>query len=241
MNAPPRRLRVDHAGAGGRLAGHRPGERQHHRRGRQQQQQARLPAERIHEQVRVGKGDEPADARRHAERGDGAGALVGRRGATDRTDQRVEPGAADADAEQDAADEQVVARLGRIHEIHAGHRRHRARDHDPAGAVAVGDHAGEDGAETPHQVGHRHRHGERLAADAQLLGHGRQIEPHHLAQPHGDADDEAGGEDDHPQRPGGGGRRWRDFLHGGVSPWLLSAAYSMRWAHDEREYFSGLP
>ena len=127
MNAAPRRLRVDHAGAGSRLAGDRPGERQHHRRRRQQQQQARLPAEQIHEQVRVGKGDEAADAAGHAERGNGAGALLGRRGATDRTDQRVEPGAADADAEQHAADQQVVARLGRIHEIDAGHRRHRAR------------------------------------------------------------------------------------------------------------------
>ena len=117
----------------------------------------------------------------------------------------------------------------------------RARDHDPAGTVAVGDHAGEDGAEAPHQVGDRHRHGERLAADAELLGHGRQIEPHHLPQPHGDADDQAGRQDDHPQRPGGGRRR-RDFLHGERDSSVATRAHIARVGrHDEREYFSGLP
>ena len=87
-----------------------------------------------------------------------------------------------------------------------------ADDH-AAGAVAVGDHAGEHRAEAPHQVGDRHRRRERLAADAELLGHRRQVEPHHLAEAHGDADDQPGRQHDDPEGPGGARRRRDDFLH----------------------------
>ena len=43
------------------------------------------------------------------------------------------------------------------------------------------------------------------------------------------------------KRPGVARRRRRDFLHGGVGPWLRSAAYTRAGRHDESEYFSRPP
>ena len=138
--------------------------------------------------------------------------------------------------EQDAADQQVEAGLGGIHQIDAGHRRERAGDDHAAGAVAVGDHAGEHGADAPDQVGDRHGRGERLAADAELLGHRRQVEPHHLPQAHGDADDEAGAQDDEPQRAGVRAAPAARLSAWARFPWFASGAYYRRMqSHGERE------
>ena len=59
--------------------------------------------------------------------------------------------------------------LGRVHDVHARHGRKRTGHDHASGAVAIGHHAGEHGAEAPHQIGDRHGGGERLAADAKLL------------------------------------------------------------------------
>ena len=131
-----------------------------------------------------------------------AGALLRRRSAARGPDQRVEPRAADADAHQHAADEQVEARSGGPHVVDAGHARERSRHHDAAGAVAVGDHAGEHRARCPTiRLAMAMRRRERLAADAQLLGHRRHVESHHLANAHGDADDQPCRQHDDPQGP----------------------------------------
>src|SRR5262249_8225715 len=50
--------------------------------------------------------------------------------------------------------------------------------------------------------------------DAELGRHWRQVEPHPLAQPHGNAANEARRQDHHPQRAAAGGRFWCEvFLH----------------------------
>ena len=73
--------------------------------------QSRLACQPTHfdQQMHHRQRDEAADAGRHADRGDGAQPLLGRGQPADGADQRGDAGAADADAHQDAADQQIRA------------------------------------------------------------------------------------------------------------------------------------
>ena len=125
--------------------------------------------------------------------------LLGRRRAADGANQRGNAGAADADAEQDAAEHEVEPALGHVHDVHPRHgRKHTGHDH-ASGAVAIRHHAGPHRAEAPGQIGDRHGGRERLTADAKLQRHGRQVKAHHLAQSHGDPANQSRREDDEPQ------------------------------------------
>jgi hypothetical protein len=148
--------------------------------------------------VRIGKGHEAADAARHPKAGDRARAFVGRCRPADGADQRGDAGAAHANAEQDAAEHQVEAVAGCIHNVHARHGRKHTRHNDAAGAIAIRHHAGQHRTQTPRQIGNRHRGGERLATDAEFVRHGRQVKAHHLAQAHGNSANHAGRQDDNP-------------------------------------------
>ena len=99
-------------------------------------------------------------------RGDGAEPLLRRRQPADGADQRGDAGAADADAHQHAADQQVVADGRGIHELEPGDGGQHADDDDAAGAELVDQPAGKRRADAHQQLRQRHRQAERLAADS---------------------------------------------------------------------------
>ena len=208
-------LLVDQAGRGG-LAAERPGQAA----GRAVMVPAStsrlaLPAEQVHEQVRVGEGDEAADAARHAERGDGGGALVGRRGASGGAHQRRDAGAADADAEQHAAQHQVERRARGVHDIEAGHRSPGCRP-PPRGPRRSGRRSCRRTPRRCPRSGWRPPWRSRTARRPMpsVARHGRQVEAHDLAHAHGNADDQAGRQHDDPERARRCWRRRHVFLHG---------------------------
>ncbi len=74
------------------------------------------------------------------------------------------------------------ARVG--HRDEAEHIEQRARDDDPCGAVAVGDHAGERLCRAPQQVLHGDRERKRFASPAEVSRHRLQEEPEAVTDAH---------------------------------------------------------
>lgn len=93
------------------------------------------------------------------------------------------PQPANADTNQDATPHQIVAGLGQIHRVVAGHHQRDTERNDPAGAEAVGKTASDDSASPPEQIGDGHGAGKRFDANAQALGHRRQVETDDLGKP----------------------------------------------------------
>ncbi len=182
------------------LAADRPGERDQQGRDRHQPDEALLPADELDQQVHHRQRHEAADAGRHADGGDGRQPLLRRRQPADGPDQGGDAGAADADTQQHAADQEVVGRAGRVHEVKAGDGGQQADDDDPPGAELVDQAAEKRRAEAQRELRQRHRQAERLAADVERLGNGRQVEAHGLGPAHRDADDGADDQDQQPER-----------------------------------------
>jgi hypothetical protein len=131
---------------------------------------------------------------------DGGEPLLGGRQPTDGADQRGDSGAADADAQQDAADEKIIGGGGRIHEVEPANGGKHANDDDPTSAELVDQAAGKRCSEAHRELRERHRQAEGLAADVEGLRDVGQVEAHGLGTAHGEADDGADDQDQQPER-----------------------------------------
>ena len=102
------------------------------------------------------------DAERHA-------AALGRDQAADRAEDDGEAGGGGAEPDQQAgAEVKVEDRLGPRHADQAEDVNGGPGGDHPSGAIAVGDHAGHGLEQTPQQVLHGERQGERFAPNAQV-------------------------------------------------------------------------